>query len=75
MTALAERKADQARIWGAASWEDIAAQTMFPVHDELTARLAPRAGERWLDYFERRRTEHGISAPRPYLIIVGRRRD
>jgi ubiquinone/menaquinone biosynthesis C-methylase UbiE len=28
----------------------------------------------WVDYFERYRTEHGVSAPRPYLIILGRRR-
>jgi SAM-dependent methyltransferase len=28
----------------------------------------------WVDYFERDRTPGGISAPRPYLLILGRRR-
>jgi hypothetical protein len=28
----------------------------------------------WIDYFERHRTAEGISAPRPYLLILGRRR-
>ena len=28
----------------------------------------------WIDYFERHRTPEGISAPRPYLLILGRRR-
>ena len=49
MTALAELKADQARIWGSASWQRIAERQLFPVHDELIARLGPRPGERWLD--------------------------
>ena len=49
MTALADWKADQGRVWGAASWQEIAEGTMSPVHDELVARLAARPGERWLD--------------------------
>jgi ubiquinone/menaquinone biosynthesis C-methylase UbiE len=49
MSALADRKADQARIWGSASWQKIAERQLFPVHDELVARLAPMPGERWLD--------------------------
>jgi SAM-dependent methyltransferase len=49
MTTLAEWKAEQGRVWGAASWEDIADGTLSPVHDELVARLAPQPGERWLD--------------------------
>lgn len=49
MTALAALKADQARIWGSASWHNIAERQLFPVHDELVARLGPRSGERWLD--------------------------
>jgi ubiquinone/menaquinone biosynthesis C-methylase UbiE len=49
VTALAELKADQARIWGSASWQQIAERQRFPVHDELIARLGPRRGERWLD--------------------------
>jgi SAM-dependent methyltransferase len=49
MPGLAEWKADQGRVWGAADWQDIAAQALFPVHDELIARLRPRRGERWLD--------------------------
>jgi SAM-dependent methyltransferase len=28
----------------------------------------------WIGYFERHRTPEGISAPRPYLLILGRRR-
>jgi hypothetical protein len=46
MPALAELKANQARIWGSASWQ----------------------------HFERHRTPEGINAPRPYLLILGRRR-
>lgn len=49
MSALAELKADQARIWGSAAWQKIAERQLFPVHDELLARLGPRPGERWLD--------------------------
>lgn len=29
----------------------------------------------WVEYFKRHRTEAGITAPRPYLIIHGRRLD
>jgi hypothetical protein len=29
----------------------------------------------WIDYFEAHRTPEGINAPRPYLLILGRRRD
>src|SRR5215207_3490643 len=46
---LAQWKTDQARVWGAASWQEIAEQQLFRVHDELVARLAPEAHERWLD--------------------------
>jgi ubiquinone/menaquinone biosynthesis C-methylase UbiE len=49
VTELAELKADQARIWGSASWQNIAERQLFPVHDELVARLDPRPGARWLD--------------------------
>jgi len=49
VTALAALKADQARIWGSAAWQQIAERQLFPVHDELIARLDPRRGERWLD--------------------------
>jgi ubiquinone/menaquinone biosynthesis C-methylase UbiE len=49
VTALAELKADQSRICGSASWQQIAERQLFPVHDELIARLRPRPGERWLD--------------------------
>jgi SAM-dependent methyltransferase len=46
----AERwKADQARIWGAGSWQEVAERQLFPVHEELVRRLGPRPGERWLD--------------------------
>jgi len=49
VTTLAALKADQARIWGSASWQNIAEGQLFPVHAELVARLDPRPGERWLD--------------------------
>jgi SAM-dependent methyltransferase len=49
VTALADWKADQGRVWGAASWQEIAEGTMSPVHDALVARLGPRPGDRWLD--------------------------
>ena len=49
MTPLAASKADQARICGSASWQQIAERQLFPVHDELVARLGPRPGERWVD--------------------------
>jgi ubiquinone/menaquinone biosynthesis C-methylase UbiE len=49
MSALADWKADQGRVWGGASWQEIADGTLHPVHDELAARLAPQRGERWLD--------------------------
>jgi ubiquinone/menaquinone biosynthesis C-methylase UbiE len=49
VTQLAASKADQGRIWGSASWQQIAERQLFPVHDELVARLGPRPGERWLD--------------------------
>jgi SAM-dependent methyltransferase len=40
---------DRAReMWGSAPWEQVA-PTMADIHDRLTAALAPRAGERWLD--------------------------
>ena len=29
----------------------------------------------WIDYFERHRTPEGINAPRPYLLILGRRQN
>jgi hypothetical protein len=34
VTALAELKTDQARIWGSASWQQIAERQRFPVHDD-----------------------------------------
>jgi ubiquinone/menaquinone biosynthesis C-methylase UbiE len=46
---LAPLKADQARIWGSASWHKLAERNFFPVHDELVARLDPRPEDRWLD--------------------------
>jgi len=49
VTALAALKTDQARVWGSASWQQIAERQLFPVHDELIARLGPCPGERWLD--------------------------
>jgi SAM-dependent methyltransferase len=48
-TTLADWKAEQGRVWGSASWQEIAEHQLFRVHDELVARLAPRPGERWLD--------------------------
>jgi SAM-dependent methyltransferase len=41
-------KRRQATIWGAAPFEKVAG-TIHDMHDDLVARLGPRAGERWLD--------------------------
>jgi SAM-dependent methyltransferase len=49
MTGLTHWKAEQARAWGAAPWQNIAENVLFAVHDELVTRLAPRPGEHWLD--------------------------
>jgi SAM-dependent methyltransferase len=49
MTAVASWKAEQARVWGDASWQNVAERVLSPVHDQLVARLAPHKGERWLD--------------------------
>ena len=53
MTALAALKADQARIWGSAAWQQIAERQLFPVHEELIARLL----EPTTFCVERRRTQ------------------
>jgi SAM-dependent methyltransferase len=42
-------KAEQARAWGSAPWQNIAEGVLSVVHDELVARLAPHPGDRWLD--------------------------
>jgi SAM-dependent methyltransferase len=47
--ALADWKAEQARVWGCAPWQEVAASVLSGVHEQLVARLAPKAGERWLD--------------------------
>jgi SAM-dependent methyltransferase len=49
MIELRRWKAEQADVWGSASWENVAEGMLYPVHDELVTRLAPRPGERWLD--------------------------
>lgn len=49
MTGLAHWQAEQARVWGAAAWQNIAEGVLSAVHEELVARLAPHPGERWLD--------------------------
>jgi SAM-dependent methyltransferase len=43
-----EQVAAAGRMWGGADYERIA-QLFAPIHDELVARVAPVAGERWLD--------------------------
>jgi SAM-dependent methyltransferase len=43
-----EQVATAARMWGGADYERIA-QLFAPIHDDLVARVAPVAGERWLD--------------------------
>ena len=48
MSRFADYSAEQAEAWGAAPWERVA-ETNAPSHDNLVARLGPRAGERWLD--------------------------
>jgi SAM-dependent methyltransferase len=49
MTGPTHWKAEQARAWGAAPWQNIAENVLFAVHGELVTRLAPRPGEHWLD--------------------------
>jgi methylase of polypeptide subunit release factors len=49
MTTLARWKAEQARAWGSAPWQNFAESVLAPLHAELVGRLAPQAGERWLD--------------------------
>jgi SAM-dependent methyltransferase len=41
-------KARQSEIWGSAPWERVA-ETLADLHDNVVARLSPRAGESWLD--------------------------
>src|ERR1700736_5570579 len=48
-TLLATWKAEQAKLWGSAGWQQIAEGVLAPLHAELVARLAPKHGERWLD--------------------------
>jgi hypothetical protein len=45
VTPLAASKADQARIWGSASWQQIAERQLFPVHDETDLTLEAQLGE------------------------------
>ena len=49
MAAFSRWKAEQARIWGSAPWQNVAASVLAPLHTELVAQLAPLARERWLD--------------------------
>lgn len=46
---LAHWKAQQARAWGSAPWQNIAEGVLSAVHDALVSRLAPHPGDRWLD--------------------------
>ncbi len=48
MADLPESAAAAGQMWGAADYERIA-QEFAPIHDDLVGRLAPKAGERWLD--------------------------
>jgi SAM-dependent methyltransferase len=45
---LNEQVAAAGRMWGGADYERVAQQFAL-IHDDLVARLAPAAGERWLD--------------------------
>jgi SAM-dependent methyltransferase len=45
---LDEQVASAGRMWGGADYERIA-RRFAPIHDDLVARAAPFAGERWLD--------------------------
>jgi|GraSoiStandDraft_39_1057311.scaffolds.fasta_scaffold3015188_1 hypothetical protein len=35
---------------------------------------AERLHRDWVEYFERHRDDGGVSVPRPYLLVIGRRR-
>jgi hypothetical protein len=76
VTELAELKADQARIWGSASWRLLIESDRPPREGVVNLSPGWRAEvERdWIEYFERHRTPDGVSVPRPYLLILGRRR-
>ena len=39
---------NSAKVWACGDYERVA-ERLAPVHDQLVARLQPRAGERWLD--------------------------
>jgi ubiquinone/menaquinone biosynthesis C-methylase UbiE len=61
---------------GAAMWQ-LLIESDGPAREGvagLTAAERASLERDWIDYFERHRTAHGISAPRPYLLILGRRR-
>jgi hypothetical protein len=45
MTVREDWAVEQAAVWGSAAWQKIAEAELFPVHDDLVARLAPRPGE------------------------------
>jgi SAM-dependent methyltransferase len=61
---------------GAAMWQ-LLIESDGPAREGvagLTAAERAALERDWIDYFERHRTPDGISAPRPYLLILGRRR-
>jgi hypothetical protein len=49
MNRLAHWKAEPPRVWGTATWQNIADSVLPVVGKEHVARLAPRPGNRWLD--------------------------
>lgn len=49
MNSLARQRAGQARVWGAAPWQNIAKSALSAVHEEFVVRRAARPGEPWLD--------------------------
>ena len=66
--------------WGAESAQAVWDRVMRAdgVAKTALARLSPAdraaAHREWVNFFERHRTDDGVSVERPYLLILGRRR-
>ena len=61
---------------GAAMWQ-LLIESDGPAREGAARLSGPERAsleQDWIEYFEGHRTATGISAPRPYLLILGRRR-
>ena len=48
-TELEHWKAEQARVWGSAPWQNAAESALCAVNEKLVTRVAPHPGDRWLE--------------------------